>query len=586
MKNIWPYLRLVAALLAVMFVSTESEFIFSFFEHAADAEILITFFVVALIFVLSFSIFYLAEGTVLPSFVVAIFFGMAAKPLFAPVIHNETALAALVGFGATLILFGGGLETPFTNFKKLFWKILSLAFVALFVTAVLFSLGLEYVGAAFDMAIPIAVAVLLGAVLASTDPAAIIPILKRLRFEKQATKDIIVSESAMTDVTGTLLTVAVLTALAAAGSFSSVFHGYGGVFSPEAGIVLAKQVGFGILFGVAGWGLLEVMTRFKARHEREFEVDSAFFLFIPVIIFTVALALGGSGYLAAFIAGLLFSMSEPLHETERFFNHIIDGFFKPVIFLLLGALVNVGEMIDYAAIGIASAILFMFVIRPIAVFIAIGPFVWIGKQKLTWRELLFISFVRETGAIPAVLLVTIVSLGIPGMTGLVPIGMWVILLTLIIEPPLTPAVAKWLKVATIIGDENSIEIGNESSVVLSTRSMTWKHRISEVVDWAKRHNIRSVVVLLCLEYHYNKEREEEIKQAADKKFAQINERLRKRNETQIKFTFISRKGFLQKNIDALAQSHPNVAAVFVGRKMLDYRLSDVKNLHVPVYFME
>jgi NhaP-type Na+/H+ and K+/H+ antiporter len=68
------------------------------------------------------------------------------------------------------------------------------------------------------------------------------------------------------------------------------------------------------------------------------------------------------------------------------------------------------------------------------------------KKKLTFQDLFFISFIRETGAIPAVLLVTIVSLQIPETKGLLEIGMWVILCTIIIAPPLTPKVAKLLKV--------------------------------------------------------------------------------------------------------------------------------------------
>jgi cell volume regulation protein A len=70
-----------------------------------------------------------------------------------------------------------------------------------------------------------------------------------------------------------------------------------------------------------------------------------------------------------------------------------------------------------------------------------------NPRGLTIRELLFISFVRETGAIPAVLLVTAVARMTTPVDGLVEIGMWVILLTLVIAPPLTPYVARRLGVA-------------------------------------------------------------------------------------------------------------------------------------------
>jgi NhaP-type Na+/H+ and K+/H+ antiporter len=89
----------------------------------------------------------------------------------------------------------------------------------------------------------------------------------------------------------------------------------------------------------------------------------------------------------------------------------------------------------------------MFVIRPLMVFLVLGPFAWRkDKNRLNLGELFFVSFVRETGAIPAVLLVTTVErIGEP--SGLVEIGMWIILLTLVIAPPLTPFVARKLGVA-------------------------------------------------------------------------------------------------------------------------------------------
>jgi cell volume regulation protein A len=260
----------------------------------------------------------------------------------------------------------------------------------------------------------------------------------------------------MTDVTGTLLTVVFLSLIAGGALFSSVSDGYGLLFTSETGMILFKQIGFGIALGVTGYVLLEGLSRYTRKHGKDFETNAAYFLFVPIIIFTLALSLGGSGYLAAFIAGLLFVLHENLHVTERFFNQMIDGFFKPTIFLLLGALVDLEQLVEYAPIGIAAALLFMFVIRPIAVFLSLVPFRMLGKKRVGWREMLFISFVRETGAIPAVLLVTIAGLALPGLEALVPIGMWVILATLILEPPLTPWVAERLRVATVTREQKKL----------------------------------------------------------------------------------------------------------------------------------
>jgi cell volume regulation protein A len=138
-----------------------------------------------------------------------------------------------------------------------------------------------------------------------------------------------------------------------------------------------------------------------------------------------------------------------MREIEHFFAQVIDGVAKPAIFLLVGALVDVHSLMAFAPIGIAAGLLFMFVLRPAMVFLMLGIYALFpnSKRGLSVNELLFVSFVRETGAIPAVLLVTAVARMTVPVNGLVEVGMWVILLTLVVAPPLTPFVARKLGVA-------------------------------------------------------------------------------------------------------------------------------------------
>ncbi len=563
---------------ALVVLGRWAEPLFDLLANSHEPALISTFFMIAVLLILSFAVFYISEGIKLPSFVIAIFIGMAAHPFLEPIDHHEAVLSAIVGLGATLILFGGGLETAFANFKKLFVKIILLSFIGLVITSLLFSQTILWLNSALGLNITIATAVLLGAVLASTDPAAIIPVLKKLRFKNGLVKDMIISESAVTDVSGTMLTVIFLALITGGTVLSSLGFAYGQTLSLTSLMNLAAQLGFGILFGALGFGILEALQRWKKRHEREYEADSAFFLFIPVIMFTFAIAFGGSGYLAAFIAGLLFNIKEHLHDTERFFNQLIDGFFKPIIFILLGSLVDPAALWEYALIGITAAFVFMLVIRPLAVFTTLGMFMWVGKEKFSFRELLFIACVRETGALPAVLLVTIVSLGLPDITGLVPIGMWVILLTLIVEPVLTPWFAKKLAVAETMQDTEPIEFVMSPLVLLVTRGRTFVDRLPETIQWAKQHQVPNVTVLLCLEDKYTPTAEAEIAALAEAEFAKA--------DPALGYRFISRRGLLEDNIADFANTNHNVSAVFVGQKMLDYRLGTIKKLQVPFYFLD
>ncbi|MBV9043867.1 MAG: cation:proton antiporter [Alphaproteobacteria bacterium] len=395
----------------------------------------------------SFASFYATRGTPLPSFVVAIVLGIAGHTLFAPIVANTTALSALVTASAAIILFSGGLEMPLRDFVRLLVKIALLALPGVLLTGFALSFVVQGTSAALGITIAPAVVILLGAILASTDPAAIIPVLQHVRFKRRATKDLVIAESALNDVAGALLTSVFLklplASLTIAGAYLALATSATYAF-------LAEQAGFGILFGLLGYVLLWLLARIKRRHALRYGADQVYFLATPLIAFVGAAVFGGSGFLASFVAGLLFHAEEHMREGEHFFYQVIDGIAKPVIFLLVGALVDVNALIAYAPLGIAVALIFMFVLRPLMVFAMLGIYALFPANSppgLSVNELLFVSFVRETGAIPAVLLVTAVSQMTSPVPGLVEVGMWVILATLVIAPPLTPLVARKLGVA-------------------------------------------------------------------------------------------------------------------------------------------
>lgn len=581
------YFFAILACVAVFVLSLFSKEIFHLIELNHEHDLLIVLFLTSVLFILSSVVYHVSRFTRLPSFVVAIFFGMLAHPFLQPIIGNQASLSVLVGLGATLILFGGGLETPFHNFKKIIAKIFSLAFPGLLITALLTSFAIYSISNSLGFSISVMTAVLLGAVLSSTDPAAIIPILKSLKFKNRSIKDIVISESAFTDVTGTLLTLVFLSFIAKGLAFDNVFSWYGALFTAESGIIVLKQLFFGILLGVTGYGLLELLLHAKKKSDHGHEADLPFFLFVPILIFIGAILLGGSGYLAAFIAGLLFYLTEHLKDTEHFFNNLVEGFFKPTIFILLGALVDIKSLLVYAPLGILVALVFMFIIRPITVFISLFIFRYFGKEKMTWQEMLFISFIRETGAIPAVLLVTIVSLGLNEVEGLIEIGMWVILATLIIAPPLTTKFAKFLKVATDIEKEKTLELPNSPEVMIVSRGYGFTNRLRVVADYAAKQKINKVAVLLCLEEKYSPELENEIRKRAHEVFSLENQRLKNLGQDSLQFRFISRLGTLEENIDFIStQKDSFVTTIFAGKKILDYHIDEIKQLSVPVRFID
>ncbi len=586
------YLLIAGLLVVSWLVSLGTPVLFTeTFPHlAGQGAILVVFFEAVMVLIFGFLAYELAKPTVIPSFVLAIFIGMLERAPLSILVDDSRVLTVLATLGAALILFGGGLETPFTRFKKLIGPILSLAFIATIVTALLFSWVLGALSPSFGLALPVGAIILLGSALASTDPAAIIPSLKSLAFKNPRARDLAVSESAINDVIGAVLTTVFLGIVLGTGHAPegpsdemSLFSTYSALLSAHTGMEILRELVIGSVVGTTGFGILHFWSKWKARTGLSGDADSALFLAVPLACYVLAVTLGGSGFLAVFIAGLLFNLEEHIQHVEHYFNHTIEGFMKPLIFMLLGAAVDPASLLSVAGLGISLGLLFMFVIRPIAVFLSLALFMR-GKKGLTFRELLFLSFVRETGVIPAVLLIGFRVSGLPEANTVVALGLWVILLTLIIQPPFTPFVAKLLGIAA---DMPAFPVGARQkgpTAVLCSRGWSFLDRMQAVTDWAVSHGVKSVTLLHCPESRYSERFRADVETQATALFGSINSSLESEGRKPLDFSFVIRPGLLQDNIESFLSGH-EASIVFVGSKMLDYRLEDVKRLRVPFVFI-
>lgn len=440
-----PYAFLSAVALAASWVTHSFEPLQKIFTTVPEGLYL----VIALLFAIGYGLNSFAPKTAIPSFVWAIFFGMALQPMFRLLTQEIETLRIIVEILAALVLFVGGVEVPFRSFKKNFGPIASMALFGTLLTVLLFALSLETIGNWMQIPIPAGAFLLMGAILASTDPTAIIPSLETLKFRRAFVRDLAVSESAVNDVVGTILTrFFLVTVLAAAGAGGRVIDLFIPFFSRQSFDNLALEFVWGLVVGIVTAWVLKRWSDTVSKGTRS-AVDPALFFAAPIFAFAAGGIIGGSGFLAAFVAGLLFDANAGTHAVRVFFETFVDRFIKPIIFLLLGAVVPLPTLMETAGIGIIAAIIFMFIVRPVVVFLSLLPWVVRHRATFAWRELVFMSFVRETGAIPAVLILVAVGSGVAGSEYIFAIGMWVILLTLILEPPLTPKVAERLGIAEV-----------------------------------------------------------------------------------------------------------------------------------------
>jgi NhaP-type Na+/H+ or K+/H+ antiporter len=372
-----------------------------------------------------------AVGTVLPSFTLQLLLGIVLHDALSP-LTAQLALAVVVCTAlAAIILKSGGDELDRKQFAKIAYPTLMIAVAGYLVTffvmfALLMWLGLDSKTAA-----------LLSAIIGSTDPAALIPTLKKVRFlqKYQRVVDISVAESALNDAVGAIFTAAVAAMVIAQVPMDNLGNLALGLFSPNNLQQLAKQFAFGTVAGLVGWGAMAWLERYrKADHPLQAPFDFALVVAIPLLTFLLAQALHGNGFLAAFVAGLLANFN----RSAAHFHHLIEqtetqieSVAKPVIFMMVGPFVSLPMLMDTALMGLLVSLLFIFVARPLAVFASLLP------TGISFKEKLFLCAVRETGVIPVVLAVITVA-QFSDLQGLMPLTAWVVIWTLTLLPAITP----------------------------------------------------------------------------------------------------------------------------------------------------
>lgn len=277
-----------------------------------------------------------------------------------------------------VILFSGGMETEMPDVRRALGPALALATVGVCLTAsIVGGLGSLLLG------VPIAVALLLGAVVGSTDAAATFLLLQQNRIRLAGrTRPTILLESGLNDPIAIFLTLVMV---------SVVGSGTGGLGWPTAAI-FAKQIGIGAIAGVAGGiGLSWLVNRVPLLPG----LFPVMVLMGGLMLFGTTSGLGGSGFLAVYVCGVLVS-----DRAKRALPSIVDfhagmaWISQIALFLMLGLLVTPATLPRDFIAAITVAVLLIFVARPIAVMICLTPF------RIPLRQQLYVGWIGLRGAVP------------------------------------------------------------------------------------------------------------------------------------------------------------------------------------------
>ncbi|GAB2798797.1 potassium/proton antiporter [Halomonas shantousis] len=338
---------------------------------------------------------------------------------------NDYFRAFLIGqLALAMILLDGGLRTRFKTFRVGLKPALSLSTLGVFVTS-----GVVGVAAMGIFGLSPVEGLLVGAIVGSTDAAAVFSMLRgqgvSLNERVGATLEI---ESGTNDPMAIFLTITLAEMLV--GETSGV---------GETALRFVSQFGIGLVIGIGGGWLVAKLLRWL---DLAPGLYSLLALALGFCIFGVTGLIGGSGFLAIYLAGLMIGNQPgrhldfilPVHDGLAWLSQI-------GLFLILGLLVTPSEMIDYAIPGVILALILIFVARPLAVLLFLKPFF-----KFRWRESCFISWVGLRGAVPIVLAIFPVIAGVENSSLYFNVAFFVVLFSLLFQGTTLAPMARWMRV--------------------------------------------------------------------------------------------------------------------------------------------
>ncbi|HET8753085.1 MAG TPA: potassium/proton antiporter, partial [Salinimicrobium sp.] len=339
---------------------------------------------------------------------------------------NDPAIAQFVGIvSLNFILFSGGLDTSWKSIKPILWEGISLSTFGVLFTAL--SLG-TFVWAITDFTIY--EGLLLGAIVSSTDAAAVFSILRSKNLAlKSNLRPTLELESGSNDPMAYFLTVAFL---------GLVINQDQNLFSIVP--LFLQQILIGITFGFLFGKLAKmVINKIALDFEGLYPVLAIALMFVA---FSATDAVGGNGFLAVYLSGVYLGNQDFIHKRSilRFFDGLA-WLMQIVLFLTLGLLVSPSQIIPVVGLGILISAFLIIIARPVGVMLSLSPF------KMNMRRRWYVSWVGLRGAVPIVFATYPLLAGIDKAPMIFNIVFFVSLSSVLIQGTTLSVVAKWLHVA-------------------------------------------------------------------------------------------------------------------------------------------
>jgi potassium/hydrogen antiporter len=322
----------------------------------------------------------------------------------------------------SFILFSGGLGTKWTDIKPILWQGVALSTLGVIITTTTIGL-LVTTFTNFS----ILEGLLLGAIVSSTDAAAVFSILRSKNIGlKGNIRPLLELESGSNDPMAYFLTI-VFTYLLS--NKDATYVSLIPMFFKQ--MILGAVVGYGM-----GVGMHKIINWIKLEFEGLYSV---LLLAMVFFIFSFTEFIGGNAFLAVYVSACILGNRDFIHK-KSLIKHF-DGsawMMQIILFLTLGLLVFPKQIVPYFGIGILISLILIVVARPLSVFISLMFF------KLGMRKKLFISWVGLRGAVPIVLATYPLTAGVEKAHVIFNLVFFISVTSVLIQGTGLPLVAKWL----------------------------------------------------------------------------------------------------------------------------------------------
>ncbi|MEU8402841.1 potassium/proton antiporter [Nonomuraea sp. NPDC048892] len=371
----------------------------------------------------------IAHRTGLPSLLVFLGFGLVLGPSGLGIPFESPQLAQQIGMTAlAVILAEGGLTTNWSHVRRSVPLAMILATVGVAVSVVVVALVVQGI-----LGIDGKTALILGAVLASTDAAAVFSVLRRLPLPPRLA-GVLEAESGLNDAP----TVIAVVLLSGASHSSATL----GTFLLETGIELLIGAAVGLAVGPAGaYALRRVALPASG-------LSPIAVLALTFVSYGGAVLLHGSGFLAVYLTALILGNSRlPHRAATRGFAEGAAWLAQIGMFVLLGMLADVNEMAPAIVPGLITGTILALLARPLSVLVSSALSWALRLGWVSWRDQAFLSWAGLRGAVPIVLATIPWAAGVVGSKGLFNEVFVIVIVFTLLQGPTLPYAARLLGVA-------------------------------------------------------------------------------------------------------------------------------------------